>query len=81
MPASTGRGQRAWCSVGRSPTLHVEVINPVASPPGGPGSPAQTTGHGLIGMRERVAAAGGTITVTTGAVFHIRIDLPLERVT
>ncbi len=61
------------------PTLHVEVSNPVASPTGGPGSPAETTGHGLIGMRERVAAAGGTITVTSGAVFHVRVDLPLER--
>ena len=59
------------------PTLHVEVSNPVASPAGGPGSPAQTTGNGLIGMRERVAAAGGTITVTSGAVFHVRVDLPL----
>lgn len=62
------------------PTLHVEVSNPVASPTGGPGSPAETTGHGLIGMRERVAAAGGTIIVTSGAEFHVRVDLPLERV-
>jgi signal transduction histidine kinase len=61
------------------PMLHVEVSNPSASPTG-KGSPDVTTGHGLIGMRERVAAAGGTMTVTPGAVFGIRVDLPLERV-
>jgi signal transduction histidine kinase len=32
-------------------------------------------------MRERVAAAGGTMTVTSDAVFQIRVDLPLHRVT
>jgi signal transduction histidine kinase len=48
---------------------------------GGPQATGQMTGHGLIGMRERVAAAGGTISVTSGAVFQIRVDLPLHRVT
>jgi signal transduction histidine kinase len=62
------------------PMLHVEVSNPSASPTSGEGSPDITTGHGLIGMRERVAAAGGTLTVTPGADFHIRVELPLERV-
>ena len=42
------------------------------------GSPGQTTGHGLIGMRERVAAAGGTITVTSGAVFQSVSTSPCE---
>jgi signal transduction histidine kinase len=60
-------------------TLHVEVSNPVADPSGGAGAPGAATGHGLIGMRERVAAAGGTLTVTVGARFHVRADLPLER--
>jgi signal transduction histidine kinase len=30
-------------------------------------------------MRERVAATGGTLTITEGERFHIRVDLPLER--
>jgi signal transduction histidine kinase len=63
------------------PMLQVVVSNPVTSPPAGSGSRNPTTGHGLVGMRERVAAAGGTITVTSGAVFQVRVDLPLERVT
>lgn len=61
------------------PTLHVEVSNPSASRTSGEGVPDATTGHGLVGMRERVAAAGGTLTVTPGAVFHVRADLPLGR--
>jgi signal transduction histidine kinase len=63
------------------PMLHVDVSNPAASPTGGDGSLDVTTGHGLIGMRERIAAAGGTMTVTPGAVFGIHVELPLERVT
>ena len=55
-------------------TLHVEVSNPVAA---GVGT-GSASGHGLIGMRERVAAAGGTLTITEGERFRIRADLPLE---
>ena len=60
-------------------TLHVEVSNPVAVPSGSADATGGATGHGLIGMRERVAAAGGTLTVSAGARFHVRADLPLER--
>jgi signal transduction histidine kinase len=62
-------------------TLHVEVSNPVAEPAGTAGTGhglSRITGHGLIGMRERVAATGGTVTITEGERFHIRADLPLE---
>jgi signal transduction histidine kinase len=58
--------------------LRVEVSNPSACPTSDRAADV-TTGHGLVGMRERVAAGGGTMTVTPGAVFGIRVDLPLER--
>ncbi len=64
-------------------TLHVEVSNPVAAGVGTAGTgrgPSSASGHGLVGMRERVAATGGTLTITEGERFHIRADLPLERV-
>ncbi len=63
-------------------TLHVEVSNPgrrTCRRPAPCHAPGRTTGHGLIGMRERVAATGGTLTITEGERFHIRVDLPLER--
>ena len=64
-------------------TLHVEVSNPVSSPAGaaGPGRALDgASGLGLIGMRERVEATGGTLTITEGEGFRILVDLPLERV-
>lgn len=63
--------------------LHVEVSNPVASPAATStaADPFRgSSGHGLIGMRERVAATGGTLTVTEGDLFHIQAELPLNRV-
>ena len=40
----------------------------------------QEPGHGLLGMRERVALFGGQVeTDTTGGVFTVRAVLPLER--
>jgi signal transduction histidine kinase len=55
--------------------LEVEVVNalrPGARP--GPG-----TGHGLIGMRERAVAAGGTLDAgpVPGGRFRVAADLPL----
>ncbi|MGI5427486.1 sensor histidine kinase [Streptomyces sp. CA-179760] len=39
--------------------LEVEIVN---SRPTGPASPSTGAGHGLLGMRERVAMLGGTMT-------------------
>ncbi|MEG3628585.1 sensor histidine kinase [Streptomyces poriticola] len=53
-------GARTWVHVTHLPTgVRVEVINspPVRIPP-----PSQGAGHGLLGMRERVAMLGGTLT-------------------
>lgn len=37
-------------------------------------------GHGLLGMRERTAAVGGTITTgpTSGGAFEVNVELPLK---
>ncbi len=39
--------------------LEVEIVN---SRPTGPAQPSTGAGHGLLGMRERVAMLGGTMT-------------------
>jgi signal transduction histidine kinase len=58
-------------------TLHVEVLNDIDadSPVGARG------GHGIVGMRERVAAAGGTIEIgpTAGGQFRVHATLPTEQ--
>ena len=48
------------------------------SPAGGAGHPA---GHGLVGMRERVALFGGTITAQPreGLGFEVSVVLPYPR--
>lgn len=55
--------------------LEVEVIN---EPPGRPVSP-NPDGHGLIGMRERVDAIGGTVHTgpTEAGGFRVEAALPL----
>jgi signal transduction histidine kinase len=56
-------------------TLMLSASNLVAPDPPAPGG----GGHGLIGMRERVRAAGGRLTVTAdGGVFRLHAELPLE---
>ncbi|MEU3898713.1 sensor histidine kinase [Streptomyces sp. NPDC045251] len=53
-------GARAWVHLTHLPTgVRVEAVNspPVRRPP-----PSQGAGHGLLGMRERVAMLGGTLT-------------------
>jgi signal transduction histidine kinase len=57
------------------PLLHLEVSNPAAAP----GTATGATGHGLIGIRERVAAADGRVTVESGADFRVTVELPLAR--
>ncbi len=62
-------------------TLQVEVHN---DPPGNasPLDPALSTGHGLLGVRERVDAAGGTMVArpTPTGGFSLVACLPLEPV-
>ena len=45
----------------------------------GPASPDGALGHGLAGMRERIAMAGGTLSAGPGLVggFVVRAELPL----
>lgn len=77
----TGTARLVLTQEGQS--LHVEVSNPVAAPAAAAGTghdPSRATGHGLVGMRERVAATGGTLTITDGEMFRVRVDLPLDRV-
>ncbi|MFC8868118.1 sensor histidine kinase [Streptomyces sp. NPDC057148] len=53
-------GARAWVHLTHLPTgVRVEVVN---SPPVRRPQPSQGAGHGLLGMRERVAMLGGTLT-------------------
>ncbi|MDG9694136.1 two-component sensor histidine kinase [Streptomyces sp. Alain-F2R5] len=53
-------GARAWVHLTHLPTgVRVEVVN---SPPVRQAPPSQGAGHGLLGMRERVAMLGGTLT-------------------
>ncbi|MCD2441184.1 histidine kinase [Agromyces sp. SYSU K20354] len=58
--------------------VDITITNPVG-PEGGPGSPA-STGLGLIGIRERVAAVRGTVrTDVAGSVHRLVAVLPLRR--
>jgi signal transduction histidine kinase len=53
-------GARAWVHLTHLPTgVRVEVVN---SPPVRQAPPSRGAGHGLLGMRERVAMLGGTLT-------------------
>lgn len=71
-----GRGERAVVHLDHQPdALSIEVLNDL------PAERAATErrGHGIIGMRERVAAAGGTIdTGPTGdGRFRVHVSLPV----
>ena len=73
----TGRARLvvSWTAGG----LVVEVQNPVSDKgsAGPAGRPAG--GHGLVGMRERVAAAGGRIDAgPSGGGFAVRAELPYD---
>jgi signal transduction histidine kinase len=56
--------------------LRIDVVNPAR-----PGHRGAGTGHGLIGMRERADAAGGTLHTAMGddGTFTVHADLPLDR--
>jgi signal transduction histidine kinase len=59
--------------------LQLEVSNPVAERGMAPATAQHSHGLGLVGMRERAAAAGGSVTVTPGTAFVVHADLPLDR--
>jgi len=70
------RSPRAVLRVEYRPNeLCVEVLNDAAEVR----SPTGRRGHGILGMRERVAAAGGTIDVgpTSDGRYRVRATLPL----
>ncbi|MFC5724636.1 sensor histidine kinase [Streptomyces gamaensis] len=76
-----GPGARAEVSLLRGPdSLLLTVRDDGAGPPPAPGGPG---GHGLTGMRERVAALGGNCTAGPRADgipgFQVRATLPLPR--
>ncbi|MBA0049995.1 sensor histidine kinase [Streptomyces sp. AJS327] len=64
---------------GQGPLLRVLVVN---GPPSGPaGAPVETsgTGHGLVGMRERVRLVGGELEIESlpGGGFRVAARLPV----
>ena len=67
------RARRARVRLDHSPcSLRIEVTDDGRGPSGGP------AGHGLIGMRERAALYGGTLTTgtTPDGGFRVVADLP-----
>jgi signal transduction histidine kinase len=69
---------------GRAPTSVTIAYGPEALEltivDSGDGPPAGPAGHGLIGMRERTALFGGTLTAgpRAGAGFEVRASLPYD---
>jgi signal transduction histidine kinase len=55
-------------------TLHLEVRD------NGPGTDAEASGHGIVGMRERAEMIGGTLSAGPGrgGGFAVRADLPIS---
>ncbi len=69
------RGQVSLTVEVSGPTVTVETAND-ADPPAADPDPDRT-GHGLIGMRERAAAAGGRLEVSRDhGHFRVRAELP-----
>ncbi|TXL92833.1 sensor histidine kinase [Streptomyces sp. IB2014 016-6] len=72
-----GPGAKAEVSVVRvGPTVEVTVLDNGS----GTGEPADGSGHGLLGMRERVTALGGTLTAGPryGGGFRTQAILPVK---
>lgn len=65
----------------RRDALYVEVSDDGRGAAAVPADRNGTPGHGLVGMRERVAAAGGELTAgpsSNSGGFHIEARLPLQ---
>ncbi|AKN68857.1 histidine kinase [Streptomyces sp. PBH53] len=62
------------------PNVEVTVLDDGS---GAPGTPAAGGGHGLLGMRERVTALGGTLTTGPryGGGFRVHAILPVKTTT
>ncbi|MBF4632601.1 histidine kinase [Clavibacter michiganensis subsp. phaseoli] len=72
-----GTGTARLTVVHHEDRLEIASTNPVRSSAAAPGS---RVGHGLVGMRERAAAAGGTVAVTEdGDAFEVRVSLRADR--
>ncbi|GCD95995.1 sensor histidine kinase [Embleya hyalina] len=73
------RGASAVVRIGyERDAVRVEVGNTRAGPSGSVGAPGAGSGHGLIGMRERALALGGTFTAGPCAAggYRVRVVLP-----
>jgi signal transduction histidine kinase len=76
-----GAGARAEVSVVRvGPTAEITVLDDGAGT-GEPGAPGDGGGHGLVGMRERVTALGGSLTAGPryGGGYRVQAILPVPR--
>lgn len=74
-----GGGARAAVSIGYKPdALVIEICDTGTRPPAA--ARRQAHGHGIIGMRERAAGVGGTLTAgwRSGGGFGVRANLPLK---
>jgi signal transduction histidine kinase len=71
-------GPAARVTIGCDGELSIEVTDD--GPARGPGQPATDGGHGLLGMRERVAVFGGRLVAgpRPGGGFHVVAHLPLQ---
>ncbi|MFB7509650.1 sensor histidine kinase, partial [Streptomyces broussonetiae] len=73
-----GPGAKAEVSVVRvGPDIEVTVLD---DGPGGQSAPGTGGGHGLLGMRERASALGGTLTTGPryGGGFRVHAILPVK---
>jgi signal transduction histidine kinase len=75
-PGASAEVRLTW----RRSTLVVEVTDTGAGTAGVPGD-GGTGGHGIVGMRERVGAVGGSLTAGAGpdGGFRVRAELPLRQ--